>query len=289
MWSRKISSRPISIDRQQRIALERVRVPVEGVGPEKHQQVAGDVDDEIQEEREAGDADEQLRADRGRRRRADRDDIETLSCTVPQSRVRIAARTLTLAQRVSIRSFAVAMKIHEYQAKAILARHGVPVPRGEVAFNAAEARRRSPRRLGGGVVVVKAQIHAGGRGKGGGVKLAQVARRSRDARARHDRHDARHASDRPGGPRRRARARRRRPADDARAVSEHRARSRGRQAGHDGQRRRRHGHRRSRREDAREDRQGLHRAGRRPRAVRGAAARVRARPRRRRRSTRPSS
>jgi succinyl-CoA synthetase beta subunit len=64
------------------------------------------------------------------------------------------------------------MKIHEYQAKALLARHGVPVPRGEVAFDAAEAGRIA-RRLGGAVVVVKAQIHAGGRGKGGGVKLAK--------------------------------------------------------------------------------------------------------------------
>src|SRR5215831_4773695 len=63
------------------------------------------------------------------------------------------------------------MKIHEYQAKAILAQHGVPVPRGEVAFNAAEAGAIA-RRLGGDVVV-KAQIHAGGRGKGGGVKLAR--------------------------------------------------------------------------------------------------------------------
>src|SRR5713226_9093834 len=69
------------------------------------------------------------------------------------------------------------MKIHEYQAKAILARHGVPVPRGEVAFAAAEAGEIA-RRLGmhaGSVVVVKAQIHAGGRGKGGGVKLAKSA------------------------------------------------------------------------------------------------------------------
>ena len=64
------------------------------------------------------------------------------------------------------------MKIHEYQAKAILARHGVPVPRGEVALNAAEAGAVA-RRLGGDLVVVKAQIHAGGRGKGGGVKLAK--------------------------------------------------------------------------------------------------------------------
>jgi succinyl-CoA synthetase beta subunit len=64
------------------------------------------------------------------------------------------------------------MKIHEYQAKAILARHGVPVPRGEIAFNPTEAHDIA-RRLGGAVVVVKAQIHAGGRGKGGGVKLAK--------------------------------------------------------------------------------------------------------------------
>ena len=66
------------------------------------------------------------------------------------------------------------MKIHEYQAKAILARHGVPVPGGEVAFSASDAGEIA-RRLGGAVVVVKAQIHAGGRGKGGGVKLARSA------------------------------------------------------------------------------------------------------------------
>jgi succinyl-CoA synthetase beta subunit len=64
------------------------------------------------------------------------------------------------------------MKIHEYQAKAILARHGVPVPRGEVAFTPGEARAIAEK-LGTSVVVVKAQIHAGGRGKGGGVKLAK--------------------------------------------------------------------------------------------------------------------
>jgi succinyl-CoA synthetase beta subunit len=66
------------------------------------------------------------------------------------------------------------MKIHEYQAKAILARYDVPVPRGEVAFNAAEARDIA-HGLGTNVVVVKAQIHAGGRGKGGGVKIAKSA------------------------------------------------------------------------------------------------------------------
>jgi succinyl-CoA synthetase beta subunit len=64
------------------------------------------------------------------------------------------------------------MKIHEYQGKAILARFGVPVPRGEVAFSAQEAGEIA-RRLGGPVTVVKAQIHAGGRGKAGGVKVVK--------------------------------------------------------------------------------------------------------------------
>jgi succinyl-CoA synthetase beta subunit len=64
------------------------------------------------------------------------------------------------------------VKIHEYQAKAILARYGVPVPRGEMATTSAEAGEIA-RRLGGGVSVVKAQIHAGGRGKGGGVKVVK--------------------------------------------------------------------------------------------------------------------
>ena len=64
------------------------------------------------------------------------------------------------------------MKIHEYQAKQILGRYGVAVPRGEVISRVEEAR-VAAERLGGGTVVVKAQIHAGGRGKGGGVKLAR--------------------------------------------------------------------------------------------------------------------
>jgi succinyl-CoA synthetase beta subunit len=66
------------------------------------------------------------------------------------------------------------MKIHEYQAKAILARYGVTTPRGEVAFTKEEAR-EAAQRLKTPVVVVKAQIHAGGRGKAGGVKLARSA------------------------------------------------------------------------------------------------------------------
>ena len=63
------------------------------------------------------------------------------------------------------------MKIHEYQAKQILARYNVRIPRGEVAYTKEEARQIAERI--GGTVVVKAQIHAGGRGKGGGVKLAK--------------------------------------------------------------------------------------------------------------------
>jgi len=64
------------------------------------------------------------------------------------------------------------MKIHEYQGKAILKEYGVPVPRGIVARTAEEAE-AAARELGTDVCVVKAQIHAGGRGKGGGVKLAK--------------------------------------------------------------------------------------------------------------------
>ena len=66
------------------------------------------------------------------------------------------------------------MKIHEYQAKAILSRYGVTTPRGEVAYTKEEAR-EAAQRLKSHIVVVKAQIHAGGRGKGGGVKLARSA------------------------------------------------------------------------------------------------------------------
>jgi succinyl-CoA synthetase beta subunit len=65
------------------------------------------------------------------------------------------------------------MKIHEYQAKAILAQYNVPVPRGEVAYSAADSE-AAAKKIGGSVVV-KAQIHAGGRGKGGGVKIAKDA------------------------------------------------------------------------------------------------------------------
>src|SRR5438067_1229495 len=65
------------------------------------------------------------------------------------------------------------MKIHEYQAKAILAEYKVPVPRGQVAYTVEEA--EAAAKSLGGSVVVKAQIHAGGRGKGGGVRVAKDA------------------------------------------------------------------------------------------------------------------
>lgn len=68
------------------------------------------------------------------------------------------------------------MKIHEYQGKQIFARHGVPVPKGIACFSAEEARSAADelrRQTGQSTVVVKAQIHAGGRGKGGGVKVVK--------------------------------------------------------------------------------------------------------------------
>ncbi|MCZ2148496.1 MAG: ADP-forming succinate--CoA ligase subunit beta [Bryobacterales bacterium] len=70
------------------------------------------------------------------------------------------------------------MKIHEYQAKALLAQYGVPVPKGKAVFSVEEAE-AAAKELGGSVVV-KAQIHAGGRGKGGGVKIAKDAAEARE-------------------------------------------------------------------------------------------------------------
>src|SRR5690242_6768636 len=67
------------------------------------------------------------------------------------------------------------MKIHEYQGKAILKKYGVAVPRGEVAETREQAQAAAKNLFDAGAtgVVVKAQIHAGGRGKGGGVKVAK--------------------------------------------------------------------------------------------------------------------
>jgi succinyl-CoA synthetase beta subunit len=72
------------------------------------------------------------------------------------------------------------MNIHEFQAKAILKRFNIPVPRGIVAVTPEEAKAAAGE-LGGGVCVVKAQIHAGGRGKGGGVKVVKNPDQAADA------------------------------------------------------------------------------------------------------------
>ena len=73
------------------------------------------------------------------------------------------------------------MNIHEYQAKALLREYGVARAAGQVAYTPEEAE-AAARALGGPIWVVKAQIHAGGRGKGGGVKLGAVGRRGAPAR-----------------------------------------------------------------------------------------------------------
>src|SRR3712207_6002457 len=75
------------------------------------------------------------------------------------------------------------MKIHEYQGKELLRKYGVAVPRGIVARSPEEAY-HAAKELGTEVVVVKAQIHAGGRGKGGGVKLAKSADEAREIASR---------------------------------------------------------------------------------------------------------
>ena len=66
------------------------------------------------------------------------------------------------------------MNVHEHQAKAVLREFGVPVPRGYPAFSVEEAV-KAANELGTPVIVVKAQIHAGGRGKAGGVKVVRSA------------------------------------------------------------------------------------------------------------------
>ena len=165
------------------------------------------------------------------------------------------------------------MKIHEYQAKAILGQYNVPVPRGEVAFTADEAE-AAAKKIGGSVVV-KAQIHAGGRGKGGGVKIARDAAEAAEIARQDAGHETGHAPDRSGRPHRAAPADRRDAAHRARAVSRHRARPRAGQAGVHGVGGRRHGDRRSRRQDSGADSERSLRSGRRPDAVPGAQAGLR--------------
>lgn len=73
------------------------------------------------------------------------------------------------------------MKLHEYQGKALLAQYGIPVPRGEVASTSEEAERIASSL--GGRIVVKAQVHAGGRGKAGGIRLVSTPQEAREAAA----------------------------------------------------------------------------------------------------------
>ena len=82
------------------------------------------------------------------------------------------------------------MKIHEYQAKEILSKYGVATPRGVPCFSVDEAV-DGGEELGGQVWVVKAQIHAGGRGKGGGVKVAKSLDEVKTIRGPDPRHEAR--------------------------------------------------------------------------------------------------
>ena len=171
------------------------------------------------------------------------------------------------------------VKIHEYQAKAIFRQFGVPVPRGEVAFAADEVYDIA-KRLGGGTVVVKAQIHAGGRGKGGGVKLAKNPDEAVADRA--GRCSGMTLVTHQTGPEGRVVSRvldRGGHADRARAVLQHPARPRRDAPDHHGERRRRHGHRGSRREDAGEDHPRARRSGDRPHPVPDPQDRVRARAR----------
>ena len=154
------------------------------------------------------------------------------------------------------------MKIHEYQGKAILKEYGVPVPRGIVARTPDEAE-AAAKELGTDVVVVKAQIHAGGRGKGGGVKARQIAGRGTRDRLADARHDARHAPNRPRGPRGQDAADRGRPADRQGILSRHHARPRDRPQRLYGVVGRRYGHRKGRRGNARIDPERDDRSGRR--------------------------
>ncbi len=87
------------------------------------------------------------------------------------------------------------MKIHEYQAKEVLRKYGVPTPRGVACFSVDEAV-KAAQSIPGKVWVVKAQIHAGGRGKGGGVKLAKSLDEVKSLRRPDPRHAAEDAPDR---------------------------------------------------------------------------------------------
>ncbi len=86
------------------------------------------------------------------------------------------------------------MDIHEYQAKELLTKFGVPIPRGGLAYSPEQATYRASEI--GGPVVVKAQIHSGARGKAGGRQALQERKGDRGSRRVHARAQARHHSDR---------------------------------------------------------------------------------------------
>ena len=92
------------------------------------------------------------------------------------------------------------MNLHEYQAKDVFRSYGIPVPAGPRRRQRRMKRRAAAQALGGRVWVVKAQVHAGGRGKAGGVKVARDLDSGARRREGHARHAARHEADRRRGP-----------------------------------------------------------------------------------------
>ena len=178
------------------------------------------------------------------------------------------------------------MKIHEYQAKEILRKYGVPVPKGRPAFSIGEAEAAAKELIaetGNEVVVVKAQIHAGGRGKGGGVKVVKgAARRRATPRKKILGMTLVTPPDRPGRPAGQAPAdragRRHRP----RALPRHASSTAAAGGGGDGLVRGRHGDRGGRRQAPGEDPQGAGRPGGRPGRLPGAQPGLRPGPARRR-------
>jgi succinyl-CoA synthetase beta subunit len=103
---------------------------------------------------------------------------ETAACSARRSEATLQAVSFLQNNRPTSEELN-RMKIHEYQGKELLKKYGVPVPRGIVARSPEEAY-SAAKELGTDVVVVKAQIHAGGRGKGGGVKLAKSPEEARE-------------------------------------------------------------------------------------------------------------
>ena len=158
------------------------------------------------------------------------------------------------------------MNLHEYQAKKILASYGIPVPEGRVAASADEAV-AAAQALGGKVWVVKAQVHAGGRGKAGGVKLARDAEQVRAAAAAMLGQRLVTKQTGAGGLAGRTRLCRVRIRDRARAVPEPDAQSRARAHRGGGLGGRRHGYRGSRAQNTGADSVGDGASGHRPAAI----------------------